>query len=283
MSKVLPEGRKLIIYLLLLFGHGAAQEYSWIDEYDSVNAIISRIAAPANHSRVAAADSFAIWLRNLPLKAGNPAVMLYDGRLKGNQNAHHAVVDVDVGHHNLQQCADAIIRLRAEYLYGRQQLSDIAFTYTSGDSIPYLRWVDGERPLVEGNRVRWARKTASQENYQLFRRYLNNVFAYAGTISLKNESRRLKAGETAQPGDFFIQAGSPGHAVLIVDMAVHEKDGDALFLLAQSYMPAQDIHILKNPLDPQLSPWYRVDSGKDLITPEWRFSGKDLRRFRSRP
>jgi len=44
-------------------------------------------------------------------------------------------------------------------------------------------------------------------------------------------------------------------------------------------MPAQDIHILKNPGNPELSPWYIVGKGERLITPEWIFEWKDLRRF----
>ena len=77
----------------------------------------------------------------------------------------------------------------------------------------------------------------------------------------------------------FIRGGFPGHAVLIVDMAEHEERGDKLFLIVQSYMPAQDIHILVNPADAQLSPWYSIDFGDVLVTPEWNFDAGELRRF----
>jgi hypothetical protein len=56
--------------------------------------------------------------------------------------------------------------------------------------------------------------------------------------------------------------------------------GKKLFMIAQSYMPAQDIHILKNMESPQTSPWYKLDFGEKLSTPEWRFYGSDLKRFR---
>jgi hypothetical protein len=83
-----------------------------------------------------------------------------------------------------------------------------------------------------------------------------------------------------QPGNVFIRGGSPGHAVIIVDVAMNQSTGRKIFLLAQSYMPAQDIHILKNPADPELSPWYEVDlNAKKIQTPEWEFGIEELRRF----
>ena len=41
----------------------------------------------------------------------------------------------------------------------------------------------------------------------------------------------------------------------------------------------QEIHILRNPSDPRLSPWYLLDFGETLVTPEWTFRKTDLRRF----
>lgn len=85
-----------------------------------------------------------------------------------------------------------------------------------------------------------------------------------------------------QPGDVFIKGGSPGHAVIVVDVAIYTQIGKKVFLLAQSYMPAQQIHILVNPANRGLSPWYELsdnDEGK-LYTPEWVFEKKDLKRFK---
>ncbi len=52
-----------------------------------------------------------------------------------------------------------------------------------------------------------------------------------------------------------------------------------MMLLAQSYMPAQELQILKNPNNTSLSPWYNIDFGTTLETPEWTFSSSQLRRF----
>ncbi len=81
-----------------------------------------------------------------------------------------------------------------------------------------------------------------------------------------------------QIGDVFIYGGTPGHAVIIVDMCENAK-GEKFFMIAQSYMPAQEIHILKNKNDPKLSPWYPVNFGDALETPEWDFRKEELKRF----
>jgi len=184
-----------------------------------------------------------------------------------------------VGARDLQQCADAIIRLRAEYLYISGSREDIVFNFTSGDPARFRDWARGFRPRIRRNRVRWIRSAEIDSGYRNFRKYLNTVFVYAGSHSLEQELSPVTDIEAMQIGDLFIQGGFPGHAVLVVDMAVHEANGKKLFLLVQSYMPAQDIHVLKNPGDPDLSPWYALDSGSGLETPEWNFRRIDLRRF----
>jgi len=64
-----------------------------------------------------------------------------------------------------------------------------------------------------------------------------------------------------------------------VDVA-QDEHGQRVFLLAQSYMPAQDIHVLKNP--GSNSPWYPARLGKTLVTPEWVFQPPRLMRFPDR-
>jgi len=83
-----------------------------------------------------------------------------------------------------------------------------------------------------------------------------------------------------QIGDVFIKGGFPGHAVIVVDMAENLQIRKKIFLLAQSYMPAQDMHILINPNNQHLSPWYELDFNGDLNTPEWIFKKSDLHSFK---
>ena len=77
-------------------------------------------------------------------------------------------------------------------------------------------------------------------------------------------------------GDVFILGGSPGHAVIVVDLA-RNKNGEKVFMLAQSYMPAQETQILRNPSDAFISPWYRAESQSKLHTPEWTFKIDELK------
>ncbi len=171
-----------------------------------------------------------------------------------------------------------MIRLRAEYLYRQEKYDEIRFNFVSGFTADYNTWMEGNRIEVDGNRVTWVKRAGYNKEYNIFRKYLDMVFAYAGTASLTQELSHV-AVEEMSIGDVFIIGGSPGHCVIVVDMAENRSTGEKLFLLAQSYMPAQDIHILKNPLEQELSPWYSTDFGNTLITPEWQFDRESLKRF----
>ena len=94
-------------------------KYSWLAEYSPEQSLINRVTSPAGFQRtIVPENSFADWLRYLPLKPEGTNVMLYNGTKKPNQKAHFAVIDIDTGTRDLQQCADAVIRLKAEYHYG---------------------------------------------------------------------------------------------------------------------------------------------------------------------
>lgn len=219
----------------------------------------SRIPPPEGFARIPARPgSFAEWLRGLPMKPAGAPVMTYTGRPKWRQDVHVAVIDIDVGTRDLQQCADAIMRLRAEWLFAAGRKHEIGFNST------------------EGKRLAFASR--SKKDYRSFRKYMDYVFAYAGTYSLERELVPVRKG-TLEIGDVFIKGGFPGHAVLVVDLAENQSTGERRFLLAQSYMPAQDIHILKDPTNPSGSPWYRLPLEAELRTPEWTFAADALRRW----
>lgn len=242
------------------------------------NTIEKRFPVPAGFSRAAYSENtFAHFLRTLPLKPANSPVYLYNGSLKRNQAAASAVVDLDVGQRDLQQCADAVIRLRAEYLWQQKEYDAIQFHFTNGFLAKYTKWRSGQRIRVNGNEVSWTSSRGEDSSYKAFRSYLNMVFAYAGTLSIAKELKEQSLSQI-EVGDVFIQGGSPGHAVIVVDMVVNTTTGAKMILLTQSYMPAQDIHVLQNPSAD--SPWYEVSTLEgEFRTPEWSFSGSDLRKF----
>jgi len=241
--------------------------------------IEDRFSPPEGFTRIPVPEvSYGQYLRNLPLKPHGSKVLYYDGATKDKSNVYEAVVDMDIGHRDLQQCADAIMRLRAEYLYQLGRYDEIHFNFTNGFRVDYSKWMEGYRVKVEGNNTEWVKSTDFSGSYESFRKYLDIIFAYAGSLSLSKELKAIEVGEM-EIGDVFIQGGSPGHAVIVVDMAENMETGEKIFILAQSYMPAQEIQILQNPLDKELSPWYNLNFGERLITPEWEFTNKDLKRF----
>lgn len=247
----------------------------------SGQSIESRIAPPSGYIRETCADnSFTAYLRSLPLLPEGSKVLLYNGQVKRNQAAAYAVVDMEIGKRDLQQCADAVMRLRAEYLWAQKKYNEIKFNFTSGFPAEYKKWAEGNRIKVNGNKVQWYAAASPDYSYKTFRKYLDVVFMYAGTASLSKELVAVPYASLA-PGDVFIQGGSPGHAVIVVDMAVHPKTHRKVYLLAQSYIPAQQIHVLVNPTASSLSPWYELSAESDgkVYTPEWVFNKSDLKRF----
>ncbi|MBM3273638.1 MAG: DUF4846 domain-containing protein [Candidatus Sericytochromatia bacterium] len=266
--------------VLALAGPAAAlPRYPWLAEPALAgNALDRRIPPPGGFVRLPEAPgSFAAWLRELPLKPGRPAVRLYDGRLKGNQRAHVAVVDLDLGPRDLQQCADAVIRLRAEYLYSAGKAADIAFDFTSGDRAPFSKWMAGWRPAIRGSRVSWNRRGRPDSSHAALGSYLEVVMSYAGSYSLARELRPVRP-QAMRIGDVLVQGGFPGHAALVVDMAEDPHTRRKVFLLAQSYMPAQEAHVLKNPEARAGGAWFEVEGfAGGLATPEWDFTADHLR------
>ncbi len=98
-----------------------------LEKWGNSYAKIAHIPLPLGYEREPSEEkSFAAWLLQLPLKKSN-TVYLYDGTEKQNQTAQFAVLNISVGKKNLQQCADAVMRLRAEYLFDNKRFGEINF------------------------------------------------------------------------------------------------------------------------------------------------------------
>lgn len=222
-------------------------------ERDTSYATISTIPVPTGFSRFPSDDaSFSNWLGKIKLKKDR-TVYLYNGEIKRFQNAQFAVLDISVGKKDLQQCADAVMRLRAEYLLANKRYREISFSDNDGTAYSLKSLFTAEN----------------------FADYLNKVFSACGTASLSKQLHS-KSIKDLQPGDVLIRGGFPGHAVIVVDAAINfEKE--IVYMLAQSYMPAQDIHILRNPTLQTFSPWYKIDGSQRIITPEYVFSPTELK------
>lgn len=238
--------------------------------------IEQRFSPPEGYSRTKG-DSFALFLRSFPLKENGAKVYLYNGEEKHNHSVVAAVLDIDVGTKDLQQCADGVMRLRAEYLYKNKLYDKIHFNFTNGFNAEYSKWRQGFRIKISGNKTSWYKAGEVDNSVAAFKKYLEIVFSYAGTLSLSRELKSVPL-SSIQPGDVFIYGGSPGHAVIVIDVAQNQK-GKNVFMIAQSYMPAQNIHVLINPNGKSLSPWYDLSESDKLYSPEWTFEKTALKRF----
>lgn len=175
---VKPLPLKYILIASLFFTHALSAQ------------TVQDLPLPAGYSRLPQKEgSFGTWLRKIALKKDN-TVYLYNGSKKGNQSAQFAVLDISVGKKDLQQCADAVMRLYAEYLYANRELSRIAFKATDGTVMDYAGWAKGDRFVLRNGRLKRSRIATAAENKAVFGQYLEFVFSYAGTLSLSRELDR---------------------------------------------------------------------------------------------
>ncbi len=222
---------------------------------DNPYPMVAAIPVPAGyHLPGRGGSSFAGWLLALPLKK-DKTVYLFNGVQKKNQTAQFAVLNISTGTTDLQQCADAVMRLRAEYLFSQGQFELIEFRDNAGKAYPFTK------PYTTAH----------------LHTFLQTVFGMCGTASLSKQLKPVPFADL-QAGDVFIRGGFPGHAAIVLAVAVNEA-GKKIFLLAQSYMPAQDIHILVNPASPALSPWYAVNDDPEIVTPEYIFTREEVKRW----
>jgi len=236
-----------------------------------------RFAPPAGFvSDVVAAGSFGAYLQALPLLPPGTPVLTFAGT-PAHAPWAQAVVDVSVGARDLQQCADSAIRLRAEWLRSSTSSSTTAmgpvrpvFHATSGDPIPYGRYVAGERAFAQKNRLGWRSGARSGDDDEVWAAWLETVFLYAGSLSLARDTTPVTGPMAA--GDLLVLGGSPGHVLVVLDVA-RAADGREQWLIGQGFMPAQSFHVIG---------WYAPDGDGALTVPSWKapFPKTARRRFR---
>lgn len=209
----------------------------------------------------AEASAFGRWLRELEVEAPETPVLTFDGRRVGHRAR---VVALPMVAGDLQQCADSVLRARAEWL--REQGLPVVFHATSGDPIAWERWRNGERPYESGGRLAWRQtdRTGTWDGY------LAAVFTWAGTRSLSAYDT-VPASGAPQPGDVLVDPGSPGHAVLVLDVA--RRDDRTWVLVGEGYMPAQSFHVELGPV----GGWWPWEDGVAL--PHWPLDASTLRRW----
>ncbi len=231
-------------------------------EIDSSKTTLSERFVPNSDFKRVKLDSnsFGFYLRNINLFPLEHIVKYYNGAEKPKRDIYCSVIDQEIDPVDLQQCADAVMRLRGEYLFAQKRYKDIHFNFLSDGKPRYFK------DYGNGN-----------FSYPSFRKYMKHIFSYANTGSLHDELIAVGNIKDIQPGDVFIQKRTPyGHAVTVMDVVVN-SDGEKQFILSQSYMPAQETQILLNPDTGTV--WFEAKEG-EINTPEWTFISSDLRRFK---
>ncbi|MEC3905501.1 DUF4846 domain-containing protein [Tamlana sp. 2201CG12-4] len=242
--------------------------------------ICSRVNAPKGYKRVDyAKGSFQDYLRNYTLKPFGARIINYDDTEYFWQYGHIGILDIPVPKNGLQQCADALIRVRSEYLWNQNRSQDIGFNFTSGHYCSWKQYAKGYRPKIKGNKVSFYKKAKADYTKENFYNYLNLIYMYSGTLSLYNELPKINQASDLKIGDMLIKGGSPGHIVMICDEVVNEK-GDKLYLLFQGNTPAQSVHLVKNLENSELSPWYELKTNTIIPVSNYTFENSKFVRFK---
>lgn len=237
----------------------------------------TRILTPEGYERTDESnESLTSFLRNYEMKEHSSPVLLYDGTEKWNQNAHAAVFKLPLEDEDLQQCADSIMRVFAEFYWHKGQHEKIAFHFTNGFLCEYSKWKEGYRVSVTDGGAHLKKSASYDDSYEAFVKYMRIVASYAGTSSMEAFESETISLSDLNTGDVILKGGSPGHVVMVADICLN-SDGKKAFLLAQGYMPAQEFHILLNPAHEDDNPWYFEEDLKfPLHTPEYTFDNENM-------
>lgn len=256
--------KKLRIFLLVVLGLSllAGGVFWWGKTSNPLNyQTIGEIPTPMGYERIdSETAAYGDFLRSLPLKSRGSKLELYTGGHSNLQMLNYAVIDLPLLS-NAEQCADACMRLRAEYLYDQGLYSKIKFADVNGKT---LRYQGGQ-------------------NRKAFESYLRKVYGVASTFSLSRSMPVRKFSEV-RPGDVFVYAARRGermgHAVMVVDVARNPDTGKTAVLLAEGNTPARSLHVMRNWKNPLLSPWFSIDeTASTLHLYPFVFDTDNLRHF----
>ncbi len=143
--------------------------------------IKTRVNIPEGYKRVIySKGSYQEYLRNYKLKSFGSKIINYDDSEYYWQDGHIGILDIPVPKNGLQQCADALIRIRSEYLWNTNQKEKIGFNFTSGHYCSWIKYAEGYRPKIKGNKVTFHKTTLNDHSKRNSYKYLNLIYMYSG-------------------------------------------------------------------------------------------------------
>tara|TARA_B110000003_G_scaffold275154_1_gene316962 strand:+ start:132 stop:833 length:702 start_codon:yes stop_codon:yes gene_type:complete len=215
--------------------------------------IESYFEIPKDYKRIIKSD-YHDWIITRDIKVNIKAKTYDNYEVHGLNKTYIAVFDYNIGTRDLHQCADAVMYNNARYFFETKQYKKISYTFS------------------HNARVYSYTKEFNVFNEKTFKKYITMVWGYCGTWSLQEYDTVKIDVKEMQVGDMFLIGGFPGHAMSVVDM-IENNNGKKKFMLAQSFMPAQEQHILLNVNDV----WF--NSVNEI---PWSFTTNNLRRFKNR-
>ncbi len=277
---------KIIVSLVfsLFFCFGAYAQYKSLGNIDESGMTIEdRIMVPEGYVRPPYPDfTFQYFLKSLPMKSADAKVVKYDGFDKFFES-YSAVIDLQFDKSIDKIHSEHLIQyLRGMYLHQNEKFELINFSTDDNRDLNFQEYGSGMR--WEWQDSVWVKTSGGVADFSenSFLEFMEEVYSHSTTNGLATDTRLLEVGEISV-GDVFIQPASgrgKGHSVIIMDMAVDPLTGERLVLLGQGFAPTQDMHILKNPYEEDISPWYRVKEDDYFFTTiQWTFRKKHCRRF----
>jgi len=130
------------------------------------NTVVSRFKAPSGYRQsLVPKNSFSEWLLRQQLKPMGTPTLTYLGNVARTNRYTAAVLNTSVGKNGLQQCADAAIRLIAEYLYSKKDYHALHFNFTSGFNCDFIHFAEGYRYQQNGTWKKLGPKSYSRDTF----------------------------------------------------------------------------------------------------------------------
>ncbi len=240
--------------------------------------------APPGFSVMAAdSGSLASYLRNLHLLPESEPVRRYDGKPVNGWPASVRVIDLPfLFNTDLEQCADVGYRLYCDYARsaGRDEL--LEFRLQNGQWISWEKWKIGRRlrysPEIDRHVEAHDPPDSSEQAY---RRFLHYLFQWSGSVAMKDFLTVIDEAEL-QPGDLIVQntTGGIGHVSIIISKCTNAQ-GEAMFLIANGWTPAQTPFIRKPDDGNGSGYWFSVEGYRRQLQP-FGFGPFQYRSFRRR-
>lgn len=214
--------------------------------------IVQDIKAPKGYNRIIVNEDYSTFIRNLPIRA-TAFVETYTG----DSVAWNSKYKIDKGllfsGNDLEQCADWAMRLWADYHKQSGKIDTLFLFEYSGKKKQY------------GNGT--------------YESFLKTSFAYSNSFSLKSGARRISLEELI-PGDMIVQNedGGIGHVSVILDV-IENSDGERLYLIGYSFMPAQEMHIDYANSNYGVGGWYSFEGFEQYLNTYIPVGKPELRRF----